>query len=247
MSDKKWYEKLYLRMFTWAMVLVLFLALQLVREQKKERELIRLKAVLPDGVITEEILSQTEMLPGFRKRWALIEKDCSIQIGEYYTQARITGIDLDSWPMTVKVSAGKKAEGTIPLLVVGDAFFSGLSDDNGGRITQHQAEILEKKIGELEVRLQTDAKQRGDTGESSLKSSSQQGSAAGEPAWFLAVAEGSGVYMEITQMQRWLEKRGEQVRISGVILELQGADNAAKAQESMEKAGFTVEMMENPA
>lgn len=246
MNDKKWYEKLYLRLFLGAAALVLFLALQLAAAQKKERELIRMKAVLTDGAVTEEILSQTEMFPGFRKRWALIEKDCSIRIGEYHTQARITGIDLDSWPMTVKVSAGKKAEGTIPLLVVGDTFFSGLSDDNGGTITQRQAEILAEEIGELEARIQTDIKEQGDT-KSSLKSSPQQGSAAGEPAWFLAITEGSGIYMEITQMQRWLEKRGEQVHINGVILELQGADNAAKARESMEKAGFTVEMMEDPA
>lgn len=232
---RKWYEKLYLRLFLGAVILLAVLAVQLIREQKREWEMVLVKAVLPGKVITDEMLSRIDDFPGLCKRWLLLEKDCEIRIGGYHAQVRITGVDLSGYPLEVKASAGKKAAGNMPLLAVGETFFSRLADENGNSITERQAEILMRKIGELEAEITLEK-----TGESGKKASS-------DAAQFLAIIKGDGVWMEAAQMQRWLQSRREQARAGSVVLEIQGIKNAEGIKTGMEKAGFTVEIMEKPA
>ncbi len=237
MNFRIWYGKLYTRLFMAALVLLFFLAWQLLEAQKKEQSPVLLKAELPAEEITAELLAQMEELSGFQKRWVLYEKECEIQVGRYSAEISITGVDFSGYPLTVMASAGKKAAGSVPFLAVGESFFGGLRDENGETITERQAEILAGTYEELQITLKTDMEK---STENPAAMSGTEAS-AGECARLLAIVKEEGVYMDASLMQRWLESRGERQKINGVMLKIRGEGNAAKAKELMEKAGFTVE------
>ena len=100
---------------------------------------------------------------------------------------------------------------------------------------------------QLQITLKTEAAQTPESAE--MPENYAAGEAVGEPAQLLAIVKEEGVYMDAALMQRWMRSRGEQARVSGVLLEIKGEGNAAKAKEIMEKAGFSVSggFRENPA
>lgn len=239
MSLRRWYEKLYSRLLLAALALLVFLAFQLGSALKKEQTSVLLRASLPGKEITAELLAQMEELPGFQKRWALFERECEIGVNRYSAKITITGVDFSEYPLTALASAGEKAAGSTPLLAVGEGFFAGLSDENGEMISERQAKALAKTYEDLQTTLKTEAAQT--PGNAETPEIYAAGKAAGEPAQLFAIVKEEGVYMDAALMQRWMRGRGEQARVSGVLLELKGESSAAKAKEIMEKAGFSVE------
>ena len=244
MNLRRWYENLYSRLLLAAPALLIFLAFQLGSALKKEQTPVFLRVSLPGKEITADLLAQMEELPGFQKRWALFERECEIGVNQYSAKVTITGVDFSEYPLTALFSAGEKAAGSAPLLAVGESFFAGLSDENGEMISERQAKALAKTYEDLQITLKTEAAQTPESAEMPANYA-----AGGEPAQLLAIVKEEGVYMDAALMQRWMRSRGEQARVSGVLLEIKGEGNAAKAKEIMEKAGFSVSggFRENPA
>lgn len=239
MNLRRWYEKLYSRLLLAALALLVSLAFQLGSALKKEQTSVFLRASLSGKEITAELLAQMEELPGVQKRWALFERECEIGVNRYSAKITITGVDFSEYPLTALASAGEKAAGSAPLLAVGESFFAGLSDENGEMISERQAKALARTYEDLQITLKTEAAQTPESAETPEIYAA--GESAGEPAQLLAIVKEEGVYMDAALMQRWMRGRGEQARVSGVLLELKGESSAAKAKEIMEKAGFSVE------
>lgn len=240
----KWYGKLYCRLLFAAAALLVFLAWQLGEAQGREQTPVLLMAELPEGEITAELLAQMEELPGFKKRWLLYEKSCEIRVGRYRAEASVTGVDFSEYPLTVVASAGEKTVGSVPPLVVGDTFFSQLTDENGKAITERQAEILRETFAEQRITLQADAKQNVVSAAASARMAEATGTSgqvsAGESAELLAIVKEEGVYMDASMMRRWLQGKGERPKAAGVMLEIRGEGNAETVREIMEKAGFAM-------
>lgn len=214
-------------LLTGAFLLILWLAVCTARAQYRTQALCTLKAELPGAEITEELLRQMEKLPGFESRSICYGADAGIRVGMYTAQARILGVDLNAGLLTPVLSAGKKAAGSRPLLIVGEDFLSGLTDEHGYAITERQRDILKEQLGELEARLTLDGAPEGKTAE--------------DTAQFLGIVKESGVYMDAGLMKAWLQKWNLPCRISCVKITVRGSANAESAQECLREAGFEVE------
>lgn len=245
------YTILCIPLFFCVSLLVLFLLLQLLNEQKKEQESVLMTAALPSGTITEELFQTIQDYPGLLCCWAVYAAPARIRIGSYQTSAEIWGIDLSAWPLRITSSAGKKPLGRAPLLVAGQDFFQGMTDGSGAQITRRQARVFEETMGTLEVEItfsqdvsderSTDFSAgnqerplRASTAPSSVSPSSCMGG-------FLALTEGSRLYMDAVQMKEVLKDAQIFSGLSRVCLEIQGKKQAKAVEKSLTKAGFLVE------
>ncbi len=197
------------------------------------------------GLFSAEILKQIDALPGRCRRWALYCADMEIEIDKYHTAAELCGVELDEYPLTIVKSAGEKQTGIRPALIVGERFFEELSDEYGNPLSERQAEILKEQIGSLAVCLTVQgavdvekSTAAGGGAEGTLTRNSRKDRP--QDAEFLGIAEGDGVYMDADRMSHWFAQMGLPCEIRRVELEIQGEQNAQKAQDSLEKAGFAV-------
>lgn len=212
------------RPLCWAVLLMLgFLFSQMIRQELRDQAVYELTASLPEGELTEELLSQMEKLPGFCSRAVLFCTDAVIRVDSYSASVQIRGIDLASCPLNVTRSAGKKAKGSRPLLVVGEGFFAGLSDEYGKPISDRQAELLAQRLDTLTAQVVV------------------EGQDSGSETEFLAIVEGEGIYMDAEQMRLWLGQQGMTAHAGMVELKIRGEKNAARAEETLEGAGLLVE------
>ncbi|MDO5422340.1 MAG: hypothetical protein Q4F41_01275 [Eubacteriales bacterium] len=218
MNSEKRYLRLSFPVIFACVFAVVFLLGQLLAEQRKEREDVLLTAELPNGEITNELLSQFQAFPGFQQCWAVLTGNVSIRIAQYQASATLCGVDLDSYPLTIVESAGAKAFGSKPLLIVGESFWSSLTDEYGNAITSRQIQVLTQELDTLEAELELDG--------------------AVYAAEFLGVAEEDGIYIDVSQLKPLLEAGGGTGAVSRVCLKIKGVKNAERARESLEKAGF---------
>lgn len=246
-----------LPVFAGLFLLVGWLSVRLWKAGAKEQALFRLSVSASagqmgtfassgaSGIFSAEILKQIDALPGLCRRWALYCADVEIEIDKYHTAAELCGIEMSEYPLTIVKSAGGKQTGIRPALIVGEHFFEGLSDEYGNPISERQAEILKEQIGYLAVCLTVqgavDAGKSiavGSGAEETLTRNSWKDRL--QDAELLGIAEGDGVYMDADRMSRWFAQMGLPCEIRRVELKIQGEQNAQKAQDSLEKAGFAV-------
>ena len=69
-------------------------------------------------------IEKYEEISGVERLWTVLETEISVSVKEYRGSSSLQGVDLKDYPLTVIQSAGKKNLGNIPLLAVGDRFFS---------------------------------------------------------------------------------------------------------------------------
>lgn len=136
-----------------AVLLLLFLFWQLIIGQREEEKPVRIMAELPSQEMTRELFLEIQDFPGLLHCWAVYSAQAEIRIGRYQASAEILGVDLSTWPLKIKKSAGKKRLGTAPLLVAGEDFFQGLSDEYGVRITKRQAQVFQETLETLDVEI----------------------------------------------------------------------------------------------
>ena len=251
-------------LFVGLLLLAGWLSLQLWRTERQEQALFRLVISAPSAqtgtstasgffrrtgrfeTFSAEILEQMDAFPGLRRRWALYGADVELCIDRYHADTELYGAALSEYPLTILKSAGERRTGMQPLLIAGQDFFGNLSDEYGNLISERQTKILKEQIDSLAVRLAV----RGgaDTGEDlsigggeKNRLTENKGNDILQNAEFLGIVEEDGLYMDADQMRRWLAQLGLPCEIRRVILEIQGGQNAQKAQKSLEKAGFHVE------
>ncbi len=241
-----------------------WLSLQLWQTERQEQALFRLTVSAPSAqtgtsaasglfrrtgrfeTFSAEILEQMDAFPGLRRRWALYGADVELCIDRYHADTELYGAALSEYPLTILKSAGERRTGMQPLLIAGQDFLGSLSDEYGNLISERQTKILKEQIDSLAVRLAVrggvdteidNAIGNGGTG----NMSGDRGDRRFQDAKFLGIVEEDGLYMDADQMRRWLAQLGLPCEIRRVILEIQGGQNAQKAQKSLEKAGFHVE------
>lgn len=234
MKAKKSYLTGFFPLLGAAVLLLLWLFGQLILEQKKEEEPVFLTASLPQGEITEELYASMQDFPGLLSIWPVLSVQVQLEIGDYQTSASLLGVDLSSYPLELLSSAGEKAFGTKPLLVVGADLLSGLTDQSGAPITDRQKRILTEQLSDLSVNLSLLS------GEESSESLSALSGSQGE---FLGISSGTSLYMDQDQMRDWLQSMQTTAPYTGVCIEIRGRTNAESALEALTKAGFSAEFL----
>lgn len=235
MKNKKRFGILLLPVFL-AIVWLLWLLGGMIKEGKKAENLWLVEAESPQGDIPETALADMEKIQGLEKAWMVLEKEVRIQVEDYYLDTTIQGVDFDTFPLTVVESAGKKNQGTMPLLAVGEGFFSELKDDREKPASKRQREILRKNLETLEIKLQISS-------EEEEEGFSQKGETSGE---ILGLVKENGFYMETEQMNQWLNAQGTSGERKKVLLQIRGDHRAKQAENSLIKAGFQVTARKTP-
>lgn len=224
------------------MFLIVWLPLRMWRTQQQEQEIYRVSVSSPSGTFSEELLRQMDDLPGLRRRWAFYCVNADIRVDTYSLSAEIWGVELSEYPLTILKSAGRKNIGIKPALIVGWDFFDGLTDESGLPVSERQSALLASQISSIsaQVTVHASARMDGNFADGQDGFSGQEKDLVCD-AEFLGIARESIVCMEAAQMKRWLGQAGLPCGISHVELEIQGEDNAGKAQESLQKAGMTAD------
>lgn len=212
-----------------------WLSVQLWQAEQREQALFRLSVSVPSGTISGEMMDQMDRLLGLQRRWAFFCADVEIRIDKYHAAAELWGVDQE-YPLTVIKSAGEKQAASGPLLIIGEDFFDGLSDEYGNPISERQADLLEEQVSTLAVRISVQG--AGDMGGNSAQDEGDGNRA--QDAGILGIVREDGVYMDAEQMRRWLARMGLQCDIRHAELEIRGEQNARKAQKLLEEAGFSV-------
>lgn len=245
---RRTYLDLFRPLLACAAAAAVFLSAQILRDQLKMREICRITVTMPSGTIPAEILPQIDALPGLRGRWAMYGADVQLQIGSYSAAAEVWGVELSAYPLTIMESAGEKRNGTSPLLIAGEHFFEGLSDEYGYSISERQAGKLKSQIASLTAKLKLpDA---GSPGTAAYSGAGADAVGTDEmtrqdirsyDAEFLGITEEDGLYMDAAQMERWLTQIGIPCEIRRVELAIRGTENARTACDALLKAGFLCE------
>lgn len=230
MKNKKRFATLFLPLFL-AVSLLVWLVGDIIKEEKKTENLWLVEAESVQRDIPETVLTDMETMKGLEKAWIILEKEVRVQVENYYLDTTIQGVDLETFPLTVVASAGKKNQGTIPLLAVGEDFFSELKDDREKSVSKRQREILRENLDTLELKLEISSGEK-------EEEFSQKEETSGE---ILGLVKGNGFYMETEQMKQWLNAQGTSGERKKVLLQIRGDHRAKQAENSLTKAGFQVE------
>lgn len=185
-----------------------------------------LTAEVPVGEISREALEEMQEFPGFCRMWMSLTEEVEISVENYKSGGKLEGVDLISYPLKIMKSGGQKALGTKPLLVIGEDFLKGMTDQNGRTISARQAEKLLENMETLTPKLKID-------GEEEEKESE-----------VLGIAEGGGVYVDAAQMRTWVSGEDASVGISRVCMEIRGKSHGLSAGKTLEDAGFTCQISE---
>lgn len=185
---------------------------------------VSLKTGIKDPGIGEELLLQMEKLPGFCRRSVFYGTEARIRIGMYTVQTEIRGVDMEAGLLTPVRSAGKNAAGSSPLLIIGEDFLDGLTDEYGYAISDRQKDILMQELDGLEAEIFVE---------------SSGGRSVTDTARFLGTVKEEGVYMDAPLMREWLKKWNLPCRICGAELLIQGEEHARYAEEKLKEAGLT--------
>lgn len=230
-----YHRKTYLNFFLPAVLCGIYLIVrlfgQIIHEQRQEQTLYLLNAEVSSGEIPEEILEEMTELPGFCRMWMCLSAEVEIFLDDYHSGGKLTGVDLESYPMKITGSGGQKAVGTKPLMVIGEDFLKGMKDQNEKTISTRQAEILTENIGTMKIALKPE--------EEAGKEGAEKGKKGAHEAEILGITKGGGLYMDAARMRTWLSDRGIFAGISGVCMEIRGKSHSRSAKKSLEEAGFS--------
>lgn len=205
-----------------AITVAALLFYQLIRVQRKENQTIYITAEYEKGDVTREQLEKIQQFPGLSHIWTALSVQTSLSVEGYRGTAVLLGVNLETYPVSVLVSAGEKRMGDTPLLLVGEDFLAGLTDEAGGSVTERQKKILRAQMDSLEAELTFEENKETVT------------------AQFLGIVSGSELYMDADQLRTMCERANLYCSCRRICLEISGSQNAEKAKESLTKAGFTI-------
>ena len=110
MKNKNRFAVLFLPLFL-AIFLLIWLVGDIIKEEKKTENLWLVEAESVQEDIPETMLTDMETMKGLEKAWIILEKEVRVQVDSYYLDTTIQGVDLETFPLTVVASAGKKNQG----------------------------------------------------------------------------------------------------------------------------------------
>ena len=168
--------------------------------------------------LTAEIIAELEKLPGM-----VLFLPADIAIGKlelegYTLETEIMGIRLEEYPLQWETAQPQIRLGNTPMLFLGKECFASFQDQYGHPPTKSQIEKWQQGYSQLELAL---------TDENGYSQTARICGILKSPA--------AQIYMEKAQME---ENFGQLSRAKGGYLQIQGRQNAKKAQELLEGAGF---------
>ena len=168
--------------------------------------------------LTAEIIAELEKLPGM-----VLFLPADIAIGKlelegYTLETEIMGIRLEEYPLQWETAQPQIRLGNTPMLFLGKECFASFQDQYGHPPTKSQIEKWQQGYSQLELAL---------TDENGYSQTARICGILKSPA--------AKIYMEKAQME---ENFGQLSRAKGGYLQIQGRQNAKKAQELLEGAGF---------
>ncbi len=171
--------------------------------------------------LTEDIVKEIGKIEGLYQFTPLLSCNVTVRLEEYTCETTLTGIDMQSFPLSWEAAQEEMVLGNTPFLYLGQEAFASFTDSNGNAPGKSRIEKWVEAFGELELTV---------VDESGRERGAKIGGILEKPA--------SGVFMQQKQMQ---EIYGESAKATGGCAKVQGEQNAQKARELLSAAGFIAE------
>lgn len=195
--DKRSYLRWFAAAAVFPLLAAVWLLLGLVKEQMEAEKTWLVTGEVRDREISSRELKTMQDFPGLEQLWTVIREETVLALDGFQVSADLSGVDLESYPLTVIRSGGEKYRGKKPLLAVGKDIFSNLQDESGKPCGERQRELFWQTLGELEPEI---ALAGGGTEEEGLAEPEKE-QREGTRGEFLASVEGEGIYMDQEQMK----------------------------------------------
>lgn len=229
-------RKSYLRYYPLLTLLMFFLVIGLpaviLYMEKEDEKCWLVTARVAAGSISQEELSAMTGFSGLETLWPVVQENVRLSLNGYFASVTLNGVDLQSYPLSVICSAGRKQQGDTPLLVLGEEALQSLQDQQGHPMGERQQALLMQELAEQKLYL-LPAEAETDPDESPEQTQGEEGE-------ILALTKGDGGYMDRNQMERWLKRQGKTPVIRAAHLQIRGKEAALLAQTTLEKAGYEV-------
>ena len=150
-------KKSYLKWFPAAAVFPLLAAAWLlwgIGEARREAETMWLvTGEVWDREISSKELETMGEFPGLKQLWTVVRREAVLSLEGFQTETELNGVELESYPLEITRSGGKKYRGEKPLLVAGEDVFSALLDEQGKPCNERQRETFLQTLGKLEAEI----------------------------------------------------------------------------------------------
>lgn len=106
-----------------------------------------------DREISSKELETMGEFPGLKQLWTVVRREAVLSLEGFQAETELNGVELESYPLEITRSGGKKYRGEKPLLVAGEDVFSALLDEQGKPCNERQRETFLQTLGKLEAEI----------------------------------------------------------------------------------------------
>ena len=218
MRERNIYKNIVFSIIIGWIIFFLYGKLQSYQKEQKTYEF----SIQSASVLTQETAKELQKISGICSFVPVKTVTVTIKLGEYAMETEVFGVDLQEFPGKWKEVSETFSLGNTPVLFFGTDSFQRFTDQTGSLPGKSQAEKWKKEYQQLNLKIQDEA---------GLERNGIVCGILDEP--------GDLIFMDEMQMAETFE---ETVHTRGGRMEIFGYQNARKAKELLEQAGFTVDV-----
>lgn len=185
---------------------------------------------VPQQELTQQVIEELKKIKGLTGFYPIYTMEAEITVQSYTAMILLKGIDFENFPVKLAELNQDALNGKEQLLVIGTEALSGLIDANELVITAYQKEKLLKDWEEMSIAVAYG-------GENDTKERVIGGRIAG-----ILDGESQDIFISENKLRLMMEESGAEIMLKNGMIQVDGLEQAANAEQVLQDAGFTVEM-----